>query len=217
VARPRQFDREAALDEAIKVFWAKGFAGASTDDLRKAMGLGRQSLYNAFGDKRQLYLEALSAYHRRTIGLHIGRLYSSPSPLEGIRTMLLGLVVEDEVERGLGCMGVGAVSEFGTRDTELAELQSQAGAALHARLVDRVREALAGGEIDPQVDPEQGAVFIETTMNGLQLAARAGASADMLRAMAGFTVLRLRARLAPDEPRRTPTMGQVAAMKAGRR
>ncbi len=112
--------------------------------------------------------------------------------------MLVRLIAEDQAERELGCMGVGAVSEFGTRDKELAELQSKAGAALHARLVERVGEALADGEIDPQVDAEEGALFIEMTMNGLQLAARAGASADVLCAMAGFTIDRLQARLAPD-------------------
>ncbi|WP_426421189.1 TetR/AcrR family transcriptional regulator [Bradyrhizobium genosp. A] len=198
MARPRQFDHEAALNEAIKVFWAKGFAGTSTDDLRNAMGLGRQSLYNAFGDKRQLYLEALSAYHRRTITSHINHLNSSSSPLAGIRAMLLGVIAKDRTERELGCMGVAAASEFGTRDPELTELQGKAGAVLQARLVERVGEALASGEIDPLVEAEEGAFFIQMTMNGLQLAARAGAPADMLRAMARFAIDRLQARLAPE-------------------
>ncbi|WP_155737462.1 TetR/AcrR family transcriptional regulator, partial [Agrobacterium tumefaciens] len=62
MARPREFDRDAALEKALRVFWSKGFAATSTDDLREAMGIGRQSLYGAFGDKRKLYLEALDAY-----------------------------------------------------------------------------------------------------------------------------------------------------------
>ncbi|TPN34676.1 TetR/AcrR family transcriptional regulator [Mesorhizobium sp. B2-3-3] len=198
MARPRQFDHDAALNEAIKVFWIKGYAGTSTDDLRKAMGLGRQSLYNAFGDKRQLYLEALSAYLRRTISTHLDRLSSSSSPLAGIRALLLGVIAEDQFERELGCLGVASASEFGTRDHELAQLQSKAGAALSARLIERVGEATASGEIDPQVNAEDGAFFIQMTMNGLQLAARAGAPVNVLRTMADFAVERLQARLAAE-------------------
>ncbi|HEY0146371.1 MAG TPA: TetR family transcriptional regulator [Methylovirgula sp.] len=51
----------------MKVLWAKSYAATSTEDLLQAMGLGRQSLYNAFGDNRRLYLEALAAYQGRTM------------------------------------------------------------------------------------------------------------------------------------------------------
>lgn len=60
--RPRGFDKEAALMAAVEVFWEKGFDGASLDDLTGAMGINRPSLYNAFGDKRTLFLAALEAY-----------------------------------------------------------------------------------------------------------------------------------------------------------
>jgi TetR/AcrR family transcriptional repressor of nem operon len=57
MVRPREFDRDEALDRATRAFWAKGYASTSTEDLLAAMNIGRQSLYNAFGDKRKLYLE----------------------------------------------------------------------------------------------------------------------------------------------------------------
>src|SRR6202030_156629 len=66
MARPREFDREEALECATGVFWAKGYASTSTDELLAAMGIGRQSLYNTFQDKRALYLEALERYQRTT-------------------------------------------------------------------------------------------------------------------------------------------------------
>src|SRR5260221_11057894 len=74
MARPREFDREEALERATAVFWAKGYASTSTDDLLSAMGIARQSLYNAFQDKRALYLEALERYQRTTIAGHLQRL-----------------------------------------------------------------------------------------------------------------------------------------------
>lgn len=86
MARPREFDRDAALEKALRVFWAKGFAATSTDDLRVAMGIGRQSLYGAFGDKRTLYLEALDTYQQRTNTGHVMRLSGPTSPIKASKT-----------------------------------------------------------------------------------------------------------------------------------
>ncbi|EPX63349.1 Transcriptional regulator, TetR family [Cystobacter fuscus DSM 2262] len=182
------------MEKAIDVFWSKGFAATSTDDLLNAMGIGRQSLYNAFGDKRQLYLEALRAYQRNTTSGHLARLTSPTSPLDGILDLLIGLVPEDDARRSLGCMGVGSVGEFGTTDPELIEMREKIAPVLHARLVQRIREGQAKGEIDGSLEPAEAASFIQMTMTGLQVAARGGAGADDLHGLARFTVDRLRAK-----------------------
>ena len=64
MVRPKE-DRDAAVATAMSVFWAKGYAATSTDDLLRAMTIGRQSMYDTFGDKRRLYVEALERYSRR--------------------------------------------------------------------------------------------------------------------------------------------------------
>lgn len=194
MARPREFDRDVALERAINLFWSKGFAATSTDDLLKAMGIARQSLYNAFGDKRQLYLEALHSYQRQSTGGHMARLTAPASPLDGIRDLLAGLTPEDDALRSLGCMGVGAIAEFGTTDSELVGMRQKIAPLLGARLVERIREGQAIGEIDDSLDPEQAAGFVQMAMMGLQVAARGGASAGDLHGMALFTVDRLRAK-----------------------
>jgi AcrR family transcriptional regulator len=194
MARPREFDREVALERATGVFWAKGYAATSTDDLLDAMGIGRQSLYNAFGDKRALYLEALERYQRATTSGHLQRLKAPASPLAGVDALLLGLIARDARERAMGCMGVGAVSEFGAGDAALAELRARAGRPLFSGLVERLREGQARGEIDPTMNVEDAARFIQVTMTGLQLAARSGASAAALRSLACFAVDRLKMR-----------------------
>jgi len=83
MARPREFDREEALERATGVFWAKGYASTSTDDLLT-------SLYNAFQDKRALYLEALERYQRTTTAGHLQRLNGAASPIAGVKALLLG-------------------------------------------------------------------------------------------------------------------------------
>jgi hypothetical protein len=91
-------------------------------------------------------------------------------------------------------MGVGAVSEFGAGDAALAELRARAGRPLFSGLVERLREGQARGEIDPTMNVENAARFIQVTMTGLQLAARSGASAAALRSLARFAVDRLKMR-----------------------
>jgi AcrR family transcriptional regulator len=192
MARPREFDREQALESATRVFWAKGFASTSTEDLLAAMGIGRQSLYNAFGDKRALYLEALERYQRATTSGHLQRLRAPALPVDGIEALLLGLIAEDDMQRAMGCMGVGAVGEFGAGDSTLVELRAKVGPPVFSGLVERLREGQAQGEIDPAMDAAAAAAFIQMTMTGLQLAARGGADADALRSLARFAVDRLR-------------------------
>jgi AcrR family transcriptional regulator len=194
MARPREFDRVLALERATGVFWAKGYTSTSTEDLLAAMGIGRQSLYNAFGDKRALYLEALERYQRATNSGHLQRLKTPVSPVTGIEALLLGLIAEDDDRRAMGCMGVGAVSEFGARDPALAELRARVSPVLFSHLVERLREGQAHGEIDPAMKAEDAARFVQMTMTGLQLAARSGASADALRSLTRFAVDRLKTR-----------------------
>ena len=192
MARPREFDIDLALKRAMSVFWAKGYAATSMDDLQRAMQIGRQSLYAAFGDKRRLYVEALERYQRDSVAGHLARLRSGASPLAGVEALMVGLIPDDDEARGLGCMGVGSVAEFGATDAELVELRAKSGAVLFEALAERLRAAQAAGEIDPALDVRLTARFLQTTMQGLQLAARAGADFVALGDLALFAVARLK-------------------------
>jgi AcrR family transcriptional regulator len=194
MARPKEFDRDAAVERAMSVFWLRGYAATSTDDLLQAMKIGRQSMYDTFGDKRRLYVEALERYQRESVAGHINRLRSTASPLAGIEALLVGVIPWERVAREKGCMGVGSISEFGNADPELAKLRTKSGGVLHKALVERLQEARAAGGIGETVDIECAARFVETMMLGIQVAAKAGASAQALRDTATFAVAGLRNR-----------------------
>jgi AcrR family transcriptional regulator len=102
MARPREFDRDAAVQRAMSVFWRKGYAATSTDDLLRAMNIGRQSMYDTFGDKHRLYLEALERYQRESIAENIRRLRSTASPLAGIEALVIGIIASDKSTRERG-------------------------------------------------------------------------------------------------------------------
>jgi TetR/AcrR family transcriptional regulator, transcriptional repressor for nem operon len=89
---------------------------------------------------------------------------------------------------------LGSISEFGNSDVELAKLRSKSGGALHKALVERLQEAKAAGEIRETIEIERAARFVETTMLGLQVAAKAGMSAQSLRDTAAFAIVGLRDR-----------------------
>jgi len=82
MARPREFDIDAALDRAMEVFWAKGYEASSLHDLLEAMGIARGSLYKAFKDKRSIYLAALDRYDRTVVQAGVG-LLTDPAAGDG--------------------------------------------------------------------------------------------------------------------------------------
>ena len=88
--RPRTFDNDAVLDKAIAVFWRKGFDGASLDDLSEAMGIGRPSIYCAFGDKDRLFMQCLNRYVATVCAPPLERLLGSTDLKSAIYEFLSG-------------------------------------------------------------------------------------------------------------------------------
>lgn len=194
MARHKEFDRDSALDLALRVFWENGYGNTSTDMLLGRMQISRQSLYDTFGDKKQLYLEALKAYTEKSIGEALHNLNKPQAPLAGIESMLVALASKPAKERLLGCMGVNAVCEFGSTDPDVLAAMSEHGARLMAALQDRLRQAKASGEVAGDLDESAGAMFVNSAMNAIRVSARAGAPKSALVAMATFVLDGIRRR-----------------------
>jgi AcrR family transcriptional regulator len=193
MARPREFDRDEALTAAMRLFWAHGYAATSTEDLVAAMGISRQSLYDTFGSKRRLYLEALAAYSAGSVANLVGAARRAPSPLSGLRALLEAVTEVPEAERRLGCMGINAICEFGEADAEVTAAASPSGAALDDALRDLIGAAKARGEVSATLDEAMAADFLRCTLAGLKVSAKGGAPAPALREMAAFALNALQA------------------------
>lgn len=194
MARPKAFDRDQVLSAATAVFWAKGYEAASTDDLLRAMGISRQSLYDTYGGKRALYLEALARYQADSLATRIATLTRPESPLEGLSDILTAVAAESPELRALGCMGVNAICEFGRDDADVNASGAANAGVLQAALVRVLREAKRRGEIDPGLDEPAAARFLQTTLTGLKVYAKGGGSPEALREIADFAVASLRPR-----------------------
>ena len=192
MARPKEFDRDTALQKAVDVFCDHGYDGASTEELLRAMDISRQSLYDTFGDKRQLYLQALQQYVADSVGEQIRALNSSPSSLKGVEAALQAFVVNASSAEAPGCLGIGATCEFGVSDPEVTLLLTTADKALQSSLERRINEGKAAGEMSAEIDARSAAQFIKATFAGIKVAARGGAPAETLRNIARMAVRSLK-------------------------
>jgi len=192
MGRPKGFDRDTALKAAIAVFWKNGYEATSTDDLMRAMGIGRQSLYDTFGDKRRLYLEALQRYQADRIAAIVDRLRGAASPWAALEATILDFASEMPSQHSWGCMGINAICEFGQSDAEVSAIGKTSALVLESALERVVREAKIQGEIPASVDEGAATRFLLATFAGMKVQAKAGASPRVLQEVASFAIKALK-------------------------
>jgi AcrR family transcriptional regulator len=188
MARPKAFDEAQALDAAIEMFREHGFDGTSAEMLIRAMGIGRQSLYDTFGDKWRLYLASVRRYVDAEAQAHLDALRSQPRAIDGIRSMVERLVAE----AGRACLGVNSVCEFGRGHADLTAIHDAAAGAINTGIVSRLREAGTDGDLAPDISPEQAADFLTASFAGIRIAARGGANPDQLQSLGRLALRALR-------------------------
>ena len=125
MARPREFDEQAALDAALVQFWSHGYEATSTRDLAQSMGITSASLYNAFGDKRSLYRRALQHYVERSLEERLRR-YARLAPHIALETFFSEIIersVSDTQRKG--CLLVNSALELSPHDAEFRQIVSE--------------------------------------------------------------------------------------------
>jgi len=148
MARPREFDETAALEAAIGCFWRRGYEATSVRDLAESMGLSAPSLYNAYGDKHALFVQALEHYLDRSMRERIERLEKSLPPKQAIREFIGAIIdhsVNDRERRG--CFLVNSALEVAPHDKKLGGLIADRLAELEAFFRRSIRRAQAEGTV----------------------------------------------------------------------
>jgi len=169
--RPKEFDPEQIADAAMQVFWQRGYAATSIQDLVEGTGLSRSSLYNAFDSKHGLYTCALKRYQQMT-SANI-ELLGADAPARELVRRLLMRIVDNELEdtRRLGCLAANASLEMAGQDAAVAQLVAQNFQRIEA-LEQVLRRGQEQGEIDPQKNPRALASFVVCTVQGLRVLAK---------------------------------------------
>ncbi|MGE8942220.1 TetR/AcrR family transcriptional regulator [Leptospira interrogans] len=182
--RPRAFDREAALAQATRLFWLKGYEATSIADLTEAMGIGSPSLYAAFGSKEALYAEALRHYAEKYEGLVWAKFQSAETAREAVEFYLLDSAAAlTGCDIPHGCMVT--LSSVGSEGhSELGELVRSERAVTLERLKARLSRGVAEGELPVSIDVHALARFVQTVQSGMSILARDGANRAELEAVA---------------------------------
>ncbi|CAL9367109.1 HTH-type transcriptional repressor ComR [Streptomyces sp. enrichment culture] len=202
--RPRAFDERHVLERAREQFWATGYAGTRMDDIARVTGLGKGSLYGAFGDKGKLFHRVFGDWCTAVVEVAGERLAGGPDAealarLSGYVHLMAENAAADTERRG--CLLAKGVAELAQQDATVAERSAQTMTALLTLLRTEIAAAQRHGDIDGSADPERLAALLLTVVRGIEAVGKAGLSPETLRniadtAMAVLPVPEGRGRLA---------------------
>jgi len=180
--RPKEFNPDDAIEKAMQVFWHKGYEATSMEDLLNAMDLNRGSLYDTFGDKRQLFLKVIDRYCTTFADAKCS-LLDQPGPV----LPTLRRFINDMIEGGLadpqrrGCLISNTVMELSPHENEIAGTLRQALKMVEDTFFKVLARAEQQGELKHDKDPRALARFLTTMMQGIIVMIKAGASADVVK------------------------------------
>ncbi|MFW2349796.1 TetR/AcrR family transcriptional regulator [Qipengyuania sp.] len=186
--RPREFDTDEALGEALRVFWMKGYEGASLTDLTEAMGITRPSLYAAFGNKETLFRQALDLYEKDKLA-YIGEAVEAPTARAVAETLLIGAVDVATGGECRGCMGV--ISSVACQSVEPSIRDDVNARAESARqlIIDRIQQAIDDGDFAVPTNAIAMTRYLLALMQGISVQAQSGATRQELMEVAESALL----------------------------
>lgn len=179
MSRPPTFDRQEKLEEAMDLFWEQGYEATSVQDLVDRLALNRSSLYNSFGGKHELYLEALDHYREVERETLRHRLEEASTALEGIRRAFMA-VAEQATESCCGCFTTNATVECASRDPSTQKRACDTFTnqrTLFQRAVERAQEQ---GAIDPSRNAEALGRYLTNALYGIHLTAKTEPAPDVV-------------------------------------
>ncbi|WP_223533121.1 MULTISPECIES: TetR/AcrR family transcriptional regulator [unclassified Pseudomonas] len=177
--RPRAYDPQTALQQALGVFWNTGYSGASLDSIATAAGMNRPSLYAAFGDKHALYIKALEQYWEFAAASMREALTDLDLPLaEALQRFYEGQlsIYFSGDGQPRGCFAIGTATTEAVEDPEIREVLSDRLSRLDADLEIRLQAAKEAGELKDNADPAALAVLASSLLHSISIRARAGKS-----------------------------------------
>jgi len=179
--RPKNFDRSVALQQAMKLFWERGYEGASFDDLSAAMGISASSFYNAFGSKEHLFQEATEAYMAAAGKWFAGELNADTDTKTAFHRLLITAAREfTRNDLPAGCMISLACIQVPPALACLRDAMAGYRGAAQTAMAARIRRGIDEGDVPKETDVEALAAFYSALSRGMAVQARDGASRERL-------------------------------------
>jgi TetR/AcrR family transcriptional repressor of nem operon len=185
VPRPREFDEATALDAAIACFWQRGYEATSVRDLAESMGISGPSLYNSFGSKHELFVQALERYLDRGLRARVTRLQSTLSPKQAIRRFFEEIIdrsVNDRERRG--CFLINSALEVAPHDPELGRVIADRLGEIESFFQRSIKAAQADGSVPRERNAKDTARLLLGVLLGLRVLARSKPERSLLEGVA---------------------------------
>lgn len=193
MARPKAFDTDEALQQAVEAFWSQGYEATSVQDLLNAMGINRGSLYTTYGDKQRLFQAAMARYRREVVAPRLADLEDDGSGLAEIEGFFAGLVARARDGAGRkGCLMTNTCVELAPHDSTAAAAVRANLARIEAAFAAALEHARQRGELATGADTAALARFLVTLLQGLQVMSKAGLPAKHLEDAARTALAALR-------------------------
>ncbi|MBT2597529.1 TetR/AcrR family transcriptional regulator [Arthrobacter sp. ISL-72] len=189
MGRPKEFDPETAVVQAMNLFWRQGYASTTPQGLADALGIGKGSLYNAFGGKRQLFDLALQRYLDTQKDAVTSLLNDSGTVKERLRRALMVLVETDLADPGRrGCLATNSAVEFGVADADVATRVQSLFDHTERAFASLITEGRRSGELRNDLDDQAVASMLLNTVTGLHTLARLEKGPARMRSIADATI-----------------------------
>ncbi|PTS89262.1 TetR family transcriptional regulator [Sphingomonas sp. HMWF008] len=173
--RPRSFDRDAALEQAMFAFWRHGYETTSIADLTTAMGVTAPSLYTAFGDKQRLFLEAVQRYAGDPQAM-AARITGAASAYDAARDLLIGAAIAyTGEETPKGCLLASATASGSAESAPIQRAVADIRTTIARHLADRIGRDIASGTLPRGTDSATLSGLVMAVIQGLSVLARDGA------------------------------------------
>lgn len=190
--RPREFDEDRVVEAIRQEFWDKGYAGTSVDDLVRVSGLGKGSLYGAFGDKHHLFLRVLREYNDANDRMLRERLASAARGIHFVREFVRGPSCDSTgASARRGCLLANSTAELAASMPDVAAEARRSYDATAKVLVEAIERAQREGDVDPDADASQIAYAVLAAQLGVVALGRTGMAVDALAAVAESALGRL--------------------------
>ena len=180
MGRPRAFDIEKALDQALQVFWHKGYEGTSLSDLTEAMGINRPSLYAAFGNKEALFRKVLDRYTDGPASYFRKALKEPTARAVAERILREAVDLLTDPRTPGGCLMVQGALSCGESADQIRQELALRRAAGEAAIRQRFKRARLEGDLPADSNPAELARFLATIIHGMSVEAASGASRNEL-------------------------------------
>ena len=175
IGRPLQYDPDTVLEAAMQLFWRQGYEATSTQVLMQAMRLSKSSLYQAFGSKYKLFLRCIERYHAQMMAEMGERLQATDSGAQFVTETLLKVINEvNELANPKGCLMTNTANEFAQSDSQIALRVSSGLAGYRDMFRQAVIKGQADGSIRSDINSDQLATYLVTSMSGLRTMVKAG-------------------------------------------